>query len=251
MGRWSFWIFPLCIFALYGCMGANRQAIEAEQARQRYARASQYLAMGASGQAVRELTEAVKLDPTNVVIYNALALAYHLEGKYQLALSNYAQALQLAPAFAEAHVNLAALYLDLGRWDEAIAHGREALKNASYQNPEKAYNNIGLAYVGKGDLTAARLAFGEALALLENFPEAHRHLGMVYFQLGQVEAAIREFREALRLRPNYADTLVDLGVAYLERGSKAEAIAQFQKVIQLDPESELAELAQWYLGTVQ
>jgi Tfp pilus assembly protein PilF len=43
---------------------------------------------------------------------------------------------------------------------------------------------------------------------------------------------------------------VDLGVAYLERGSQAEAIAQFQRVIQMDPESELADLAKWYLGTL-
>jgi Tfp pilus assembly protein PilF len=54
----------------------------------------------------------------------------------------------------------------------------------------------------------------------------------------------------VRLRPSYAEALHDLGVAYLERGSKADAVAQFQKVIQLDPESELAEMAKWYLGAL-
>jgi Tfp pilus assembly protein PilF len=159
--------------------------------------------------------------------------------------------LELTPGYAEAHVNLAALYLDLARWDDAVAQGRAALKITTYQNPEKAYNNIGLAYMGKGDLISARRAFRDALAFHDNFPEAHRNLGTVYFQQGHVEDAIREFREAVRLRPNYAEALVDLGVAYLERGSKVEAVAQFQKVIQLDPESELAEVAKWYLGTLQ
>jgi Tfp pilus assembly protein PilF len=55
----------------------------------------------------------------------------------------------------------------------------------------------------------------------------------------------------VRLRPNYAEALVDLAVAYVERGDKAEAITQFRKVIHLDPDSELAELAKWYLGTLQ
>lgn len=249
--RRFFWIFPLVILALHGCVGAYRQAVDAEQAKERYARALQYLSVGAGEQAIRELTEAVKHDPTSAELHNALGLAYHFEGKYRFALTHYMQALQLSPGYAEAHVNLAALHLDLAHWNEALTHGHEALKNSTYQNPEKAYNNIGLAYLGKGDLIAARRAFRDALGFHNNFPEARRHLGTVYFQQGNVEAAIREFREALRLRPNYAEAHVDLGVAYLERGDKVEAIAQFEKVIHLDPESELAELSQWYLGTMR
>jgi Tfp pilus assembly protein PilF len=249
--RRRFWIVSLCLIMGYGCIGTHRQGGQSESPREHYTRGLQYLSMGAGEPAVRELTEAVKLEPTNAEFHNALAFAYHYEGRYQFALTHYAKALELTPGYAEAHVNLAALYLDLARWDDAIAQGREALKITTYQNPEKAYNNIGLAYMGKGDLISARRAFRDALAFHDNFPEGHRNLGTIYFQQGQVNDAIREFREALRLRPNYAEALVDLGVAYLELGSKAEAAAQFQKVIQLDPESELAELAKWYLGTLQ
>jgi Tfp pilus assembly protein PilF len=249
--RRHLWIYLLCLVVGYGCSGAHRPGSQAESPNERYTRALQYLSIGAGEPAVRELTEAVKLEPTNAEFHNALAFAYHYEGRYQFALTHYAKALELAPGYAEAHVNLAALYLDLARWDDAIAQGREALKISTYQNPEKAYNNLGLAYLGKGDLLSARRAFRDALAFHDNFPEAHRNLGTIYFQQGQVEDAIREFREAIRLRQNFPEALVDLGVAYLERGSKAEAAVQFQKVIQLDPESELAELAKWYLETSQ
>ena len=249
--RRRFWIVSLCLLMGYGCIGTHRQAGQSESPREHYTRGLQYLSMGAGEPAVRELTEAVKLEPANAEFHNTLAFAYHYEGRYQFALTHYAKALELTPGYAEAHVNLAALYLDLARWDDAIAQGREALKITTYQNPEKAYNNIGLAYMGKGDLISARRAFRDALAFHDNFPEGHRNLGTIYFQQGQVNDAIREFRDALRLRPNYAEALVDLGVAYLELGSKAEAAAQFQKVVQLDPESELAELAKWYLGTLQ
>jgi Tfp pilus assembly protein PilF len=248
--RHDLWLVSLCLVTLYGCTGAHRQGVQVEPAREHYTRALQYLALGAGEPAIKELNDAVKLEPTNAEFHNTLAFAYHYEGRYQFALTHYAKALELTPGYAEAHVNLAALYLDLARWDDAVAQGREALKIATYQSPEKAYNNIGLAYMGKGDLISARRAFRDALAFHDNFPEAHRNLGTTYFQQGQVEGAIQEFREALRLRPNYPEALVDLGVAYLERGSKTEAAAQFQKVIQLDPESELAELAKWYLGTL-
>jgi Tfp pilus assembly protein PilF len=248
--RQFLWLLPLCLFTLAGCTGAQRQGVQADPAREHYTRALQYLAIGAGEPAIKDLNEALKLDPTNAEFHNALAFSYHYEGRYQFALTHYAKALELAPGYAEAHVNLAALYLDLARWDDAVAQGREALKITTYQNPEKAYNNIGLAYLGKGDLLSARRAFRDALAFHDNFPEAHRNLGTIYFQQGHVDDAIREFREALRLRPNYAEAHVDLGVAYLERGSQAEAIAQFQRVIQMDPESELADLAKWYLGTL-
>jgi Tfp pilus assembly protein PilF len=249
--RQLLWPLSLCLVTLASCAGAQRQGVQADPAREHYTRALQYLAIGAGEPAIKDLNEALKLDPTNAELHNALAFAYHYEGRYQFALTHYGKALELAPGYAEAHVNLAALYLDLARWDDAVAQGREALKITTYQNPEKAYNNIGLAYMGKGDLISARRAFRDALAFHDNFPEAHRNLGTTYFQQGHVEDAIREFREALRLRPNYAEAHVDLGVAYLERGSQAEAIVQFQKVIQMDPESELAELAKWYLGTLQ
>jgi Tfp pilus assembly protein PilF len=246
-----FWILPLCFMILSGCMGVHRQGVQADSASAHYTRALQYLSIGAGEQAIKELNDAVKLEPTNAEFHNMLAFAYHYEGRYQFALTHYAKALELSPGYAEAHVNLAALYLDLGRWDDAVAQGREALKITTYQNPEKAYNNIGLAYMRKGDMISARRAFRDALAFHDNFPEAHHNLGTIYFQQGQVEDAIREFRDALRLRPNYPEALINLGVAYLERGSTAEATVQFQKVIQLEPGSELAELAKWYLGTTQ
>jgi Tfp pilus assembly protein PilF len=248
--RQHLWILWLCLVTLSGCMGAQSQGVPAHPAREHYTRALQYLSLGTAEPAIKELNDALKLDPTNAEFHNTLAFAYHYEGRYQFALTHYTKALELAQGYAEAHVNLAALYLDLARWDDAVAQGREALKITTYQNPEKAYNNIGLAYMGKGDLIAARWAFREALAFRDTFPEAHRNLGTLYFQQGHVEEALREFREAVRLRPNYVEALVDLGIAYLERGSRPQAAAQFQKVIQLDPESELAELAKWYLGTL-
>jgi Tfp pilus assembly protein PilF len=244
------WILFLCLVTLSSCAGVQRPKDPVQSATEHHTRALQYLSIGAAEGAIKELQEALKLDPTNAEHYHLLAFAYHYEGRYQFALANYAKALELAPSYAEAHVHLAGLYLELARWDEALAQGREALKITAYQHPEIAYNTIGLAYMGKGDLVSARRAFRDALAFHENFPEAHRNLGTLYFQQGQVEDAIREFREAVRLRPSYAEALHDLGVAYLERGSQAEAVAQFHKVIQLDPESELAEVAKWYLGAL-
>jgi Tfp pilus assembly protein PilF len=243
-------IVSLCVLTCYGCTTAHRQRAQVNQATDHYNRALQFLSAESGEQAIKELNEAVKIEPSNAEFFNLLAFAYHYEGRYDFALAHYRKALELAPGYAEAHVNLSALYLDLGRWDDAVHQVRQALNISTYQSREKAYNNIGLAYIGKGDLVSARRAFRDALDFHKNFPEAHRNLGTVYFLQGHTEDAIQQFREALRIRPSYAEALHDLGVAYLEDGRTVEAVAQFQKVIQLDPESELAEKAKLHLGAL-
>ena len=42
--------------------------------------------------------------------------------------------------------NLAALYLDMERWDDAISHFRKAADNLLFTNPEVALTGIGYAY---------------------------------------------------------------------------------------------------------
>src|SRR5688572_23835380 len=75
--RPPFWVTPLCLLLAYGCAGTARQGAPSEPPAERYARALQYLSMGAGEAAVRELTEAVKAEPTNAEYHTALAAAYH------------------------------------------------------------------------------------------------------------------------------------------------------------------------------
>ena len=103
------WILSLCLVTLSGCMGAQRQGAPTRQ-REHYTRALQYLSMEPLRAGVKELNDALKLDPTNAEFHHLLAFAYHYEGRYQFALTHYAKALELAPGYAEAHVNLAALF---------------------------------------------------------------------------------------------------------------------------------------------
>jgi Tfp pilus assembly protein PilF len=73
------------------CTGAQRQGVQADPAREHYTRALQYLSIGAGEPAIKEMNEAVKLEPTNAEFHNTLAFAYHYEGRYQFALNHYAK----------------------------------------------------------------------------------------------------------------------------------------------------------------
>jgi tetratricopeptide (TPR) repeat protein len=72
-------------------------------------------------------------------------------------------AVQLAPEFREAHINLGAQYARIGRYQEAMTHLQTAL-DIGPPDP-KAYTNLGFCYFKLGQLSQAEALAKKALAL--------------------------------------------------------------------------------------
>ena len=68
-----------------------------------------------------ELEIAIDLDPNMADAYNLLAFAFGSEGKYEPALTAQKKAIELNPSMEVYQANLANIYLNLQRWDEASA----------------------------------------------------------------------------------------------------------------------------------
>ncbi|MDQ2945248.1 MAG: tetratricopeptide repeat protein [Acidobacteriota bacterium] len=75
-------------------------------------------AMGKTKAAVREMEMARDLDPLSLPTITYLGLAYMFDGHRSAAIDQYKKALELDPAFEEAHLNLAQSYLEEGKVDE-------------------------------------------------------------------------------------------------------------------------------------
>src|SRR5437764_13577801 len=97
------------------------------------------------------------------------------------------------------HDSVAMLYLELARYENAIAHFRRsaALNPASAQ----AHYNLGTAQTLARRLDEAAAAFRDALRLDPSYANAHNNLGNVLLAQGRTEEAIHEFREVVRLQP--------------------------------------------------
>lgn len=78
-------------------------------------------------QSVEVLIKAVKLNPTAAAYYN-LGLAHRALKNLPSAKTAYREALRLNPNLAEAHENLANVYVDLGDFTLAITHYQKALE---------------------------------------------------------------------------------------------------------------------------
>jgi Flp pilus assembly protein TadD len=104
------------------------------------------------------------------------------------------------PSDSGLHDSVAMLYLELARYDQAIAHFARsaALKPESPQ----AHYNLGTALSLARRLDLAEAAFRDALRLDPSYANAHNNLGNVLLAQGKIDDAIREFREVLRLQPD-------------------------------------------------
>ena len=101
-----------------------------------------------------------------------------------------------------------------GRFAEAVAHGREAVRlKPDYA---EAFNTLGTSSSSSGIGNKLNVLFA-ALEQKPDYAEANYNLGNVLAQEGKLESASSYFSAALRLRPDHAQAQNGLGVACFSR----------------------------------
>jgi Flp pilus assembly protein TadD len=92
-----------------------------------YNRATAFAQEGRRADAVRELEEAVTIDPEFADAHNDLAVHYFLFQRVAEAETSIRRALDLDPSFVTAHINLAHLALKKGDWAVAEKEAQRAI----------------------------------------------------------------------------------------------------------------------------
>lgn len=145
-----------------------------------------------------------------------------------------AQWLRTNPSSPEAHHVLGLLALRDGRYAEAIAPLRAAVRLA----PDSAElrHNLGVALLGDGKTAGARLELEAALRLAPDHPEAHNALGMVAVREGRAGEAEAHYRAALAARPGLVEARNNLATVLARRGDVAGAEAELRRALALAPD---------------
>jgi tetratricopeptide (TPR) repeat protein len=138
---------------------------------------------------------------------------YHSRGfislskaQYDLAVADFAKAIEQNPNFMVAHYNRGVAYFELGKYDLAIADFTKAMK---------------LGLKGKGSYYIRGLALCRA---------------------GQYDLAIKDFSNIIELDPADATAYTMRGVIYLLKKQYRQTVADFTKALELDPK----KAAQYY-----
>lgn len=104
------------------------------------------------------------------------------------------------------------------------------------ENLAIAFNNRGLAYYDKGDLTRAIADYDQAIRLKPDYATAFYKRGLVYLAKGDLTRAIADFDQAIRLKPDYAFAFNNRGNAYVDKGDLTRAIRDYDQAIRLKPD---------------
>jgi tetratricopeptide (TPR) repeat protein/mono/diheme cytochrome c family protein len=132
------------------------------------------------------------------------------------------------------HDAVASLYLDAGRFDEAIAAYRESLRLNSESAP--THYNLGFALSARGRREEAIAQFREAIRIDPEYALAHNNLGALLQVAGQDDEALLHYRRAVMLRPDNLDARTNLGQLLSNRGEAALAAEEFRQALTLKPD---------------
>jgi len=179
------------------------------------------------------LNEAIELNPAFAEAHFRLGWLYGQKGAVEDAADCHELAIHFDPGHAQAHMALAALRKTQGRHAEAV----ELYQRAAELVPSDAatHTNLCLALHEMGSYDAARRHGERAIAIDPKLPEAHHNLGLVLRELGEPSLAVKHFETALDLRPR-AEIAAGLAHAFRDLGRLNEAIVNYDRALRLKPD---------------
>ena len=150
----------------------------------------------------------IRADPSNVTLHNDVAVMYDEIGRPDQAAVHFETVLKLQPDSAPAHYNFGTALSASRRWQDAIEQYQHALQ--LQPNYALAHNNLGHALLQIGKPAEALAHFREASQLDPGNANSHSNVATVLRALGAFADAIDEFRQAVRLAPNAVGDLNSL-----------------------------------------
>lgn len=156
------------------------------------------------------------------------------DGRLREACVLYRKAVDAAPGYARAHLNLGIGLEAIGDADGAF----NSYDSALACDPADAYANYNLAKLlsGRGELARAERLLGAALERKPEFTEARIVLSNVYDLQGNLAAAVTALEVALKQRPDIAGAWHNYGVVLRKLNRLADAVAAYQRALALAPE---------------
>lgn len=185
--------------------------------------------------------DALKLDRTYVSAYGCLGVIEFKRGNLRRSEEYFRESIRVNLSEG-AYLELGALYVQTGKYDEAATALQTALQNDP--NDEQVHIELGNLYLQTEKLQAAISEFRQAVAVEPRSEEAHRSVAIALMKVGNLDEAERVLRAAIKSLDKNKRCHLHLTLAQLltKRGDDAEeqqyydeALAQAKAAIQLEP----------------
>ena len=201
-------------------------AADASRARAHHSVGATHLRDGRIALAIRELRAAEQLNPRDKWIQLGLAEAYRRKNLSGDAERHLLEALALDASFQEARLTLSALYIQMKRYPDSIAHAQLLVDDPTFPKPWEALCNKGYALMMLEQRKEAREALALALEYHARYWRAQLNLGILDAQEGKRVDAMERFERVLGLGAGplaVAEVNYRMAEIYLSLGNRERA----------------------------
>lgn len=163
--------------------------------------------------------------------HTCLGSVYLAHGDYDRALREIQQAIALDPSDVHTILVMGDTYDKLKDYPQAETTFKHAISVSP--NYWAVYNWIGFFYFRHAKYADAEIMFRKAFELAPGNQRALYNLGAMYLLEGRYQEAIDTFQRSIQLRPTMS-AYSDLGTAYFYQRQYADAITAYEKARALD-----------------
>jgi tetratricopeptide (TPR) repeat protein len=212
-----------------------------------------YLNSGNVDEAIKYFNNALSLNPRFDDALCSLGLAYSMKGNFDEAIKNYQACLKVNPNYTEAHNFLGTVYEQKGLLDKAEQEFRIAIADANYRSKELAYYNLAGLYVEKNKLDEALVYAENAIEIKNNYPMGYNLKGMILEKLSRYKEAIESYEKALVYiaKDKDVDISYNLAVAYFKNNELSKARAVFMSIYPRVMDIEMKKKIDEYLKMIK
>ena len=184
--------------------------------------------------AIKQLRKAIEIDPASAQAHADLASLLENQKNIAEAVEHYRRAIQLNPPPTKALYNLGIILAKQGALEEAS----ELLRRAAASRPldSDIHYDFALVLAMTGDSDDAMRELYATLKIDPTYTKAYYNLGVLLARKSRIEEAIASIRKSLSIDPTYSRAHYYLGVLLTSRGKLEEAISQFRQALKLAPE---------------
>ncbi len=165
---------------------------------------------------------------------------YARNADYESALAIWGDTARKRPMNPRAHTDLGVALAAAGRFAEAEAAHRQAIRLKP--DMEEAWNNLGNALAAMGRREEAAECY---MRIINDNPRnvaALANMGSALMELGRAAEAEQTYRRALNINPNHVPSLSGLATLMAMSGRAAEAAELYESIMRICPEDIAARV---------
>ncbi|MGQ9580162.1 MAG: glycosyltransferase [Armatimonadota bacterium] len=180
----------------------------------------------------------LRVVPNSPVPCCNLAQIYENQGRYQEALHYYHKAIENGAASAELYQKAAAcseILGDLARAEEWYIRAIETNPNSA-----EAYNDLGRLYAARNEVQSALDCFARAVEVQPDYANAFFNAGDVLYGIGKYLEAAEVYESGLAKDPTRAEGFLALGNCCFRLGAYDAAVIAYRQALTINPHYEEA-----------